>query len=125
MTDLFAITDLASFLQQDVDTSSATVARQVASGWLMSATRLTTWPTPVPDALFAWAIELAAIAYRNPEGLTSESIDDHASTWDRLRRGEILALARATYGGTSAPAYSFPDADWHWTVVPSVNVETF
>ena len=47
MADLFTIDEFASYLQQDVDTSSATVARRVASGWLKPATGLTDWVAPV------------------------------------------------------------------------------
>lgn len=84
----------------------------------MGATRLAAWPTPVPDDLWAWAIELAAIAFRNPDGAASESLDDHSVTHDRARRAEILKDAKAAYGGGTGPSYSFPDPDWHWTVVP-------
>lgn len=117
MADLFTIEEFASYMQQDVDTSSATVARRVASGWLMSATGLTTFDS-VDDRLFAWALELAAIAFRNPDGLASESIDDHNVSWDRARRKDILTEVRTSYGTGGQPQYSFPAADWHWTVVP-------
>lgn len=121
MADLFELTEFASYMQQDVDTSSATVARRVASGWLKSATRLTDFTAPVDDQLWAWGLELAAIAFRNPDGLTSESIDDHSATWDRLRRIDILKAAAASYGGAGSPTYSFPEPDWHWTTVPATD----
>jgi hypothetical protein len=117
MADLFTMEEFASYVQQAVDTSSATVARRVASGWLMSATGLTVFDT-VDDRLFAWALELAAIAFRNPDGAASESADDHSVTWDRQRRKDILDVVRTTYGTAGQPQYSFPDPDWHWTVVP-------
>jgi hypothetical protein len=119
--DLFTIAEFASYIQQDVDTSSATVARRVASGWLLSATGLTDFPTPISDSLFGWGLELAAIAFRNPEGVASESIDDHSVTWDRLRRADILKQAATAYGSSGSPQYSFPAADWHWSVVPAVS----
>lgn len=117
MADLFDLVDLPSWLQvPEVDTETATRVRRFASGWLMQATGLTTWPTPVPDDLWAYAIELAAIAYYNPSGLSSESLDDHNVAYSAERRKEILAAARATYRtGSSQPQYSFPDWDWHWT----------
>lgn len=124
MADLFTIDEFASYVQQDVDTSSATVARRVASGWLMSATGLTSFDT-VDDRLFAWGLELAAIAFRNPDGLASESIDDHNMTWDRQRRKDILTEVRTSYGTSGQPQYDFPDPDWHWSVVPVVNQVTF
>jgi hypothetical protein len=120
MADLFTIEEFASYLQQDVDTSSATVARRVASGWLMSATGLTVFDT-VDDRLFGWALELAAIAFRNPDGAASESVDDHSVTWDRQRRKDILTEVRTSYGTTGQPQYSFPEWDWHWAAVPVTN----
>lgn len=121
--DLFDLVDLPSWLQVPaVDTETATRVRRAASGWLYGATRLASWPVPIPDDLWAWALELAAIAYRNPDATTSESIDDHSVSWDRARRKEILDAARMAYAssGTSGPLYSFPDIDWHWVVVPVV-----
>lgn len=119
MSDLFDLGDLPSWLQvPQVDTETATRVRRAASGWLMGATRLTTWPDPVPDDLWAWALELAAIAFRNPDGASNESVDDYSVGYDRQRRVEILAAARASYGATASPQYSFPDPDWHWTVTP-------
>lgn len=118
---LFTRDEFASYLQQDVDNSTTDVVLRMAGGWLMSATRLAAFPTPTPDDLFGWALELAAIAYRNPDGLTSESIDDHTAQYDRARRAEILTAARANYGGAGAPTYSFPDPDWHWTAVPTTS----
>jgi hypothetical protein len=119
--DLFTIAEFASYIQQDVDTSSATVARRVASGWLLAATGLTDFPAPISDSLFGWGLELAAIAFRNPEGTASESIDDHSVTWDRQRRADILKAAATAYGASGSPQYSFPAVDWHWTVVPVVS----
>lgn len=120
MADLFTLDEFASYLQQDVDTSSATVARRVASGWLKSATGLSDWTAPVDDQLFGWGLELAAIAFRNPDGATSESIDDHTVQWDRARRRDILLAARIAYSTAGQPQYSFPDPDWQWTAVPAV-----
>lgn len=123
MADIFDLIDLPSWLQvPEVDTETATRVRRYASGWLMSATGLTTWPDPVPDDLWAYAIELAAIAYFNPSGLSSESLDDHSVAYSAERRKEILAAAKAAYAtGATQPQGSFPDWDWSWTAVnPSV-----
>lgn len=121
MADLFTIEEFASYVQQDVDTSSATVARRVASGWLKNATGLTEFTAPVDDQLFGWGLELAEISYNNPGGLAAESIDDHSTTSDRLRRKTILDAARAAYNTAAGqPQYSFPQADWHWEVSPTV-----
>jgi hypothetical protein len=121
MADLFTIDEFASYVQQDVDTSSATVARRVASGWLKHATGLTDFTAPVDDQLFAWGLELAEIAFNNPGGLASESIDDHSTSFDRQRRDSILDAARTAYGSGGRPQYSFPEPDWHWTVVPAAS----
>lgn len=119
--DLFSIGEFTSYLRPEpVDSAQATIARRIANGWLLNATGLIDWPV-VSDALFGWGLELAAIAYHNPDATINESIDDHAVTYDRNRRREILEAAAAAYGNTMQPQYSFPDPDWHWTVVPTVS----
>ena len=120
MADLFSLEEFASYMQQDVDTSSATVARRVASGWLKSATGLSDWTVPVDDQLFGWGLELAAIAYRNPAGAASESIDDYSVSHDASKRAEILAAATA-WAGAGSPKFSFPQPDWHWDPSPALD----
>jgi hypothetical protein len=122
--DLFTNAEFASYLHEPdpgVDNSSTDVVRRLAAGWLKSATGLTDFTAPVDDQLFGWALELAAIAYRNPDGLASESIDDYQATRDRSLRKEILDAARRAYSGAGQPSYSFPDPDWHWAVVPTTS----
>lgn len=123
MPDLFTLVDLPSWLQvPSVDTETATRVRRYASGWLQSATGLTPWPPdPVPDDIWAWAIELAGIAFRNPDAAASESLDDHNVSWDRARRAEILTAARIAYSGAGVPIFSFPEPDWHWEAVPVIS----
>jgi hypothetical protein len=123
MADLFDLIDLPSWLQvPSVDTETATRVRRYASGWLQNATRLTPWPPdPVPDDIWAWAIELAAIAFRNPSAAASEAIDDYNVSHDRARRADILKAAAAAYSGAGTPSFSFPQPDWHWTVVPALD----
>ena len=116
---LFTRDEFASYLHVTVDNSTTDVVERVAWGWLMAATQLTARPTPVPDDMFGWALELAAIAYNNPTSASSESQDDYSiSHGDSVRRKEILAAARAVYGAAGGPLYSFPDWDWHWTTAP-------
>lgn len=122
MADLFELTELASYMQQDLDTATATNARRIASGWLRSATGLSDWPTPIPDDLWTWALELAEMAYGNPGGYGAEVIDDHSTTFDRERRASILENARVRFSTGSTPVYSFPEPDWHWTSVPTVSL---
>jgi hypothetical protein len=125
MSDIFDLADLPSWLQvPEVDEQTAIRVRRYANGWLMAATGLASWPDPVPDNLWAWAIELAGIAYRNPTALTSESIDDYQVSHDRERRAEILAEAKAVFGGARSPVYAFPAWDWHWVAVEPRNVLT-
>jgi hypothetical protein len=120
--DLFDLGDLPSWLQvPEVDAETATRVRRYVNGWLQDATGLDTWPDPVPDKLWAWAIELAGIVHENPTAKWSESIDDYTGVNDRGangRRGEILAAARRTYNTAGRPQYSFPEPDWSWTSVP-------
>lgn len=122
MADLFEVEDLRRLLQlapEEFDTDAATVARRLAAGWLSDATGLTAWPDPLPERLWAWAIELGAIAYNNPEAAQSEQIDDYRVAHDRDRRGQILADARQAYAvATTGPQGSFPDWDWSWDSVP-------
>lgn len=124
MTDLFTEDEFASYLHETVDNSTTDVVRRIAAGWLKSVTGLTSLAVPVDDQLFGWGLELAAIAYRNPDGLASEAIDDHTAVWDRLRRKDILQAARVAYSGAGQPQYSFPDVDWHWSVVPNLPLNT-
>lgn len=123
--DLFDLADLPSWLQVPaVDTETATRVRRWASGWLATATGITTWPDPVPDQLWAWGIELAGIAFRNPSANSSESIDEYSVSYgDSARRKEILDAARQAFGA-GIPQYSFPAVDWHWVAVPIVPVAT-
>lgn len=124
MADLFTIEDLASYLQiPTIDTETGIRVRRIATGWLMSATGVTSFTT-VGDDLWAWAIELAAIAYYNPSGLSSESLDDHNVSYSAERRKEILAAAQASPYNTAggSPQGSFPAWDWHWDAVPIIPV---
>jgi hypothetical protein len=120
VADLFDLGELPSWLQvPQVDTATETRIRRYVNGWLQDATGLDTWPSPVPDKLWAWAIELAGIVYENPTAKWSETIDDYATGYDHgpnARRTEILAKAQAAYNATSGkPSYSFPEWDWQWT----------
>lgn len=123
MADLFDLVDLPSWLQvPEVDTETASRVRRYVNGWLQDATGLTVWPSPVPDRLWAWAIELAGIVLENPTAKWSETIDDYVGVNDRGangRRGEILKAARTAYNTGAGPQYSFPAPDWHWTTVPT------
>lgn len=128
MADLFDLGDLPSWMQiPQVDTETATRVRRYVNGWLQDATGLTDWPSPVPDRLWAWAIELAALVHENPTAKWSQTIDDAADVYDRGpqgRRREILDAARRAYNTAGKPQGSFPEPDWHWTSVPRISALT-
>lgn len=119
MADLFDLRDLPSWLQvPEVDTETATRVRRWVNGWLQDATGLTSWPEPIPDRLWAWAIELAAIVMENPTANWSSTIDDSSTVYERGsqgRRREILDAAKAAYNTAGKPQGVFPNPDWHWT----------
>lgn len=126
MADIFDLDDLASYLQTDVDAATATTARLVATGWLNGATRRDWRQAPViPAEIQAWGLELAALAYTNPEGLTGESVGGYSNTQFgvHLRRTEILTAAQARYprrGGSLISAQTVntdPSAVRGWPVV--------
>jgi hypothetical protein len=125
VTDLFDLGDLPSWMRvSEVDTETATRYRRWVNGWLQDATGLTDWPNPVPDRLWAWAIELAAIVWDNPMANWSMVIDDASTVYERGaqgRRREILDAARRAYNTAGKPQGSFPDPDWHWSVAPSIS----
>lgn len=119
MPDIFDLGDLPPWLQVPaVDEQTGVRIRRYANGWLMSATGLTSWPDPIPDDLWAWAIELASIAYGNPGGVESNTIGSYQVSYGTGRREEILEAARRKYGGAGSPKYSFPEPDWYWTSTP-------
>ena len=101
--------DLQAYLKRSLSFESAAIAIRVAEGWLRSATRLTVWPNPVDAELFSWTIELAAIAWSNPEGLESLTVSSVSRTWAVTRRNEILTAAASRYpSSTAGPQHSFP-----------------
>ncbi len=106
MPALLTYDDLAAYLHEDINNASADRAFRVAAGWLLAATRLPEWPVPLPDDLWTWAVELATLAYVNPEGLTSEVTGNRSATW-AARREEILTAAAQRYGA-GTPLGTFP-----------------
>jgi hypothetical protein len=96
---LFTPEELGDLLHTSVPEPQGTIAERMASGWLRGATGLASWPEPLPDDLWAWALELGVLAYTNPEGLTAETISngDYTTGRDRHRKEAILAEARRCY----------------------------
>lgn len=107
---LVSRTQLQTYLQRTLDVAAAELAIRVGQGWLRSAVPGTTWPDPVPEDLWAWALELAGIAYSNPESLQTRTVDAVTDVWSAARRAEILAAAASAYGRRRQPVYSFPPA---------------
>ena len=110
---LFQPGDLASFLHKEVNLAEADVAERVVWGWLRPVLGLTDRPSPVPDEVFSWAVELGAIAHENPMGLSVKQIGPFRYDYSEERRTEILAEVSgyaASVGGVSmaAPQGSFP-----------------
>lgn len=94
-------------------------AVQLATSWLRGSVSAAVDEYPPREDLAAWALELAAMAYSNPEGLTSHTTADVTRVWSGSRRTEILAAAASAYPGTAgsgggqAPRGSFPaPAPW-------------
>lgn len=109
--------ELAVYLQHTVKADAEIVAVRVAEGWLRSvATSVTVWPPdPIPEDLWAWEIELAALAYGNPMSLITRTTDEETRNWAVERRREILEAAAVRYGGSVQPSGvgNFPIAlDW-------------
>lgn len=97
--------ELGNYLHQSVNAAPAALAIRMADAWLSSVClNMPPWPTPVPEDLWGWALELAAMAYGNPTNMTSRTTDEDTRTWDMARRREILDAAAQKYGDGSGPA---------------------
>lgn len=116
---LFSAADLNSLPGvSGVTDEQATMVERIVWGWLKPVLGLTDRPTPVPDEVFAWAVELGAIAYANPNGLSYYQLGEERSGFSAERRVEILGEAAS--GGQAAssagrprgcfpPAQAWPD----------------
>ena len=91
----------------------AALAELIVWGWVSDATGLDTRPSTVTSDLFAWAIELGGIAYRNGETRSQVGQVSSMHANDDARRNEILArVSAASDVGTQlgAPQGCFPPA---------------
>lgn len=110
---LFDAQQLGAFLQTDVAPGTAAQVEQVVWGWLQPVLQLDRRPEPPPSPqLYAWALELGAIAHENPTGLSVYQLGQEQWGYSSERRKQILEEARASTGSLStlAPTGSFPDA---------------
>lgn len=118
--DLVTPGELASYLRRGtLDSGSAEMACRLATGWLYGHTGgWSTWPPlPVPHDLWAWALELAALAYDNPTTRERVTLSRMTVVWGAeaaARWQRIIDAASERYPptapATSAPQGCFPDA---------------
>lgn len=106
---LFSPNELTDWLQYDVQPGPAAQVERVVAGWLSEATGLDAFPDPLPPALYAWAIELAGIAYENPTSMTDDQAGETRSAWADRKRQILLSAAawgqrNATPGAGSTPS---------------------
>lgn len=109
--DIITTTDLASYLREaDLDAAAAGLYVELANGIVTEVTG--TLAAPYPAQVRAITLEVAARAYRNPEGASSETIDDYTFRRDGdtagggvyLTKAELSTLRGTT--GATASAYT-------------------
>lgn len=99
---LFTHGDLGSWLRSPVDPDHASAVERVVWGWLRPILGVTERPADPSPELVAWAIELGAIAYSNPDGLASYALESERTQYSSERRNELLASV--ANGGTAPTA---------------------
>jgi hypothetical protein len=108
-TQLFDADALGGYLRKPVTADAATAVERVVWGWLKPVLGLEGRPDPVPDEVFSWAIELGAIVYENPAGLSGQASGPFSVQFSSERKAEILTEAAGT-DGTAKPTGNFPPA---------------
>ncbi len=107
--DIITTTDLASYLRESsLDEAAAGLYVDLANGLVTDAVG-EELVAPFPAVVRAVTLEAAARAYRNPEGASSESIDDYTFRRDNgtasggvyLTDDEVSRLARLAGGRPS------------------------
>jgi hypothetical protein len=102
MGALVAVGELTKFLHHSVNADAELTAIRMAEAWLSSVCAgMPPWPAPVPEDLWAWALELTSIAYSNPTSMMARTTDEDTRTWSLSRRKEILDAAAKRYGDGS------------------------
>jgi hypothetical protein len=108
-TRLFSAQDLTDWLHYPVSPVDAVIAERVVRGWLLGATGVQDWGDPVPPDVFAWAVELGAIAHELPNGeLVSTTTGATTDTYGVKRRSQILADAAQRPAGGTVPGRGDP-----------------
>lgn len=111
---IFTLSELASYLQQDLDTATATLIQTLTDGLI--AARAGPVAVPASASMKGVALEVAGRAYRNPARLSMETIDDYTWRVDNagdagvfLTEDEINALRPALPGGFSVSLLGVDD----------------
>lgn len=108
---LFQADDLGDWMGRTVTDSKAVAVEKVVWGWLKPVLGLSERPSPVPDEVYSWAIELGAIAHENPAGMSSRQLGTAMQAFSSERRNAILEeAAGGTATSTATPRGSFPAA---------------
>lgn len=82
MADLFELTELASYMQSDLDTASATLARTLVTVLIRGEVGATKYDALTDlSVLKPVALDVAKRILLNPEGHRSEQIDDYSVTY--------------------------------------------
>jgi hypothetical protein len=89
---LFTTDDLAAYLQVDsVNDTTAVLLANLVEGLIVD--EIGAVADPVPSGVLAVALEATARAYRNPDGVSSETIDDYTVRRDGSAPGVYLTGA--------------------------------
>lgn len=110
--EIITTTDLASYLREaSLDEGAALLYVELANGVVSEAAGSLT--EPFPARVRAITLEVAARAYRNPDGYATEAIDDWRGgrSADTAEAGVYLTKVEARTLGRftgSAGAYSIP-----------------
>ncbi|MEU8371213.1 hypothetical protein [Micromonospora tulbaghiae] len=132
MADLFELSQLASYMQQDLDLASAELARSLATSLIRAEVGAQRFDAMADLSVFLpVALEVARRALLNPGGVRSEQVDDYSVTYATefvggavltdAERALVLAAAGVPSGGafTIRPAGHRPavtcgrERPWH------------
>jgi hypothetical protein len=109
--------DLRSFLPQyDLPDEQVDMVILLVRGWLLDATELLELPDPLPEGLWAGAVELAALLASNPESLAQKTIGPTSRSWpmspqrDRILNSTLPPRATPSPPGTTTPGGTTPRA---------------
>lgn len=89
---LFTTDDFAAYLQVDsVNEATVLLLADLVEGLIVG--EIGAVADPAPSGVLAVALEATARAYRNPDGITSEAVDDYRVTRDAAALGVYLTGA--------------------------------